>query len=84
VSKYKLTDSYILIYIEIVLDYGYIYLSSIYLSFNKYFCRVSMRMYVLVSLVTLGTMGFSNASMVYLNYPTQVRNTSFNFCVQLL
>ena len=29
-------------------------------------------MYLLLALLTVGTMGFSNASLGYLNYPTQV------------
>lgn len=31
-----------------------------------------MKTYCLLALLTLGTMGFSNASLGYLNYPTQV------------
>lgn len=31
-----------------------------------------MKMYLLLAMLTLGTMGFSNSSLGYLNYPTQV------------
>lgn len=31
-----------------------------------------MKSYFLLALLTLGTMGFSNSSLGYLNYPTQV------------
>ena len=34
--------------------------------------RISMKLYSLMALITVGTMGFSNASMGYLNFPTQV------------
>ncbi|XP_018569745.1 adenosine 3'-phospho 5'-phosphosulfate transporter 2 isoform X2 [Anoplophora glabripennis] len=34
--------------------------------------RIPIRTYFLLALLTLGTMGFSNASLGYLNYPTQV------------
>ncbi|KAJ8924873.1 hypothetical protein NQ315_001028 [Exocentrus adspersus] len=34
--------------------------------------KIPMRTYLLLALLTLGTMGFSNASLGYLNYPTQV------------
>lgn len=34
--------------------------------------RIPMKTYFLLALLTLGTMGFSNASLGYLNYPTQV------------
>ena len=47
-------------------------------------CRVSFGMYLLVSSITLGTIGFSNASMAYLNYPTQVSQTeNFIFFCQV-
>ncbi|XP_050508634.1 adenosine 3'-phospho 5'-phosphosulfate transporter 2-like [Diabrotica virgifera virgifera] len=34
--------------------------------------RIPIKTYFLLALLTLGTMGFSNASLGYLNYPTQV------------
>ncbi|XP_044766544.1 adenosine 3'-phospho 5'-phosphosulfate transporter 2 [Coccinella septempunctata] len=34
--------------------------------------RIPMKSYFLLALLTLGTMGFSNSSLGYLNYPTQV------------
>eukprot|EP00051_Salpingoeca_urceolata_P016061 m.211850 g.211850 ORF g.211850 m.211850 type:complete len:324 (-) comp18579_c0_seq5:63-1034(-) len=33
---------------------------------------LSLRVYVLISMMTVATMGFSNTSLEYLNYPTQV------------
>ena len=33
---------------------------------------IPLRIYGLLALLTLGTMGFSNSSLGYLNYPTQV------------
>ena len=37
--------------------------------------KVPLRTYTLLALTTVATMGFSNASLGYLNYPTQVRLT---------
>jgi len=37
--------------------------------------RIPMPTYVVISLLTVTTMGFSNLSLEYLNYPTQVRIT---------
>lgn len=34
--------------------------------------RIPLKTYFLLALLTLGTMGLSNASLGYLNYPTQV------------
>lgn len=34
--------------------------------------RIPLKTYVLLALLTVGTMGFSNASLGHLNYPTQV------------
>ncbi|XP_077297798.1 adenosine 3'-phospho 5'-phosphosulfate transporter 2 [Arctopsyche grandis] len=34
--------------------------------------RIPMRTYIILAFLTLGTMGFSNSSLGYLNYPTQV------------
>jgi len=34
--------------------------------------KIPMSVYLLLAVLTLGTMGFSNASLGYLNYPTQV------------
>ena len=34
--------------------------------------RIPMPTYVVISLLTVTTMGFSNLSLEYLNYPTQV------------
>lgn len=34
--------------------------------------RIPMVLYLLLGLILLGSMGFSNASLGYLNYPTQV------------
>ena len=34
--------------------------------------KVPLRTYTLLALTTVATMGFSNASLGYLNYPTQV------------
>jgi hypothetical protein len=35
-------------------------------------CRIPLKTYLLLALLTLGTMGFSNSSLGHLNYPTQV------------
>ena len=35
--------------------------------------KVPLRTYTLLAITTVATMGFSNASLGYLNYPTQVR-----------
>ncbi|GLG99768.1 Adenosine 3'-phospho 5'-phosphosulfate transporter 2 [Gryllus bimaculatus] len=40
--------------------------------FKKVTRRIPLRTYSLLALLTLGTMGFSNSSLGYLNYPTQV------------
>ncbi|XP_014248308.1 adenosine 3'-phospho 5'-phosphosulfate transporter 2 [Cimex lectularius] len=40
--------------------------------FRKSERRVSLRIYSLLAFLTLGTMGLSNSSLMYLNYPTQV------------
>lgn len=34
--------------------------------------KISINMYLMIAFLTVGTMGFSNASLGYLNYPTQV------------
>lgn len=34
--------------------------------------RIPIATYLLLAFLTLGTMGFSNSSLGYLNYPTQV------------
>ena len=34
--------------------------------------KVPLRTYTLLAITTVATMGFSNASLGYLNYPTQV------------
>lgn len=34
--------------------------------------RIPVSTYVLLALLTIGTMGLSNTSLGYLNYPTQV------------
>lgn len=34
--------------------------------------RIPIKVYCLLAVLTLGTMGFSNSSLGYLNYPTQV------------
>jgi adenosine 3'-phospho 5'-phosphosulfate transporter B3 len=39
--------------------------------------RVPLRTYAFLALTTVATMGFSNASLGYLNYPTQVAD-AFN------
>ena len=36
--------------------------------------KVPLRTYTLLAITTVATMGFSNASLGYLNYPTQVRS----------
>ena len=35
--------------------------------------KVPLRTYTLLAITTVATMGFSNASLGYLNYPTQVK-----------
>jgi hypothetical protein len=35
-------------------------------------CRIPLKTYLLLAMLTLGTMGFSNSSLGHLNYPTQV------------
>nr|WBR79116.1 adenosine 3'-phospho 5'-phosphosulfate transporter [Gryllodes sigillatus] len=40
--------------------------------FKRVSRRIPLRIYILLALLTLGTMGFSNSSLGYLNYPTQV------------
>lgn len=39
---------------------------------NNFKRKIPMKVYLLLAGLTLGTMGFSNASLGYLNYPTQV------------
>lgn len=39
--------------------------------------RIPISTYLLLALLTLGTMGFSNSSLGYLNYPTQVGSLIF-------
>lgn len=39
---------------------------------NKGTRKMSLKNYMLLAFLTVGTMGFSNASLGYLNYPTQV------------
>jgi len=39
---------------------------------NKVPRRIPMKVYVILAGLTLGTMGFSNSSLGYLNYPTEV------------
>lgn len=40
---------------------------------NKFISfRIPIKIYFFLALLTLGTMGFSNASLGHLNYPTQV------------
>ncbi|XP_066907649.1 adenosine 3'-phospho 5'-phosphosulfate transporter 2 [Halyomorpha halys] len=34
--------------------------------------RIPLKAYIFLAMLTLGTMGFSNSSLAYLNYPTQV------------
>jgi hypothetical protein len=38
--------------------------------------RVPLRTYAFLALTTVATMGFSNASLGYLNYPTQVADAA--------
>ena len=38
--------------------------------------KVPLKTYTLLALTTVATMGFSNASLGYLNYPTQVPEDS--------
>lgn len=42
------------------------------LVFGFSFFRVPLKMYFLIAFLTVSTMGLSNASLGYLNYPTQV------------
>ena len=42
------------------------------LVFDFSFFRVPLKMYFLIAFLTVSTMGLSNASLGYLNYPTQV------------
>lgn len=39
--------------------------------------RIPLSTYVILAFLTLGTMGFSNSSLGYLNYPTQVKRKTF-------
>ena len=41
--------------------------------------RVPLRTYAMLALTTVATMGFSNASLGYLNYPTQAGPTFSSF-----
>lgn len=41
--------------------------------YSSFVCRLPMRIYVILAFFTVATMGLSNASIGYLNYPTQVR-----------
>ena len=43
--------------------------------------KVPLRTYTLLALTTVATMGFSNASLGYLNYPTQVHSRSSVSCI---
>jgi len=36
------------------------------------FCRIPGKTYMIIAFLTVGTMGLSNTSLGYLNYPTQV------------
>ena len=38
-------------------------------------CRIPLSTYVVIAFLTVATMGLSNASLGYLNYPTQARMT---------
>lgn len=40
--------------------------------YQFYVFSIPIKIYLLLALLTLGTMGFSNSSLEYLNYPTQV------------
>lgn len=42
------------------------------LVFGFSFFRVPLKIYFLIAFLTVSTMGLSNASLGYLNYPTQV------------
>ena len=40
--------------------------------YSDYFFRVPLTTYFLLAILTIATMGLSNTSLGYLNYPTQV------------
>lgn len=42
------------------------------LLFSFSFFRIPYKTYMIIALLTVGTMGLSNTSLGYLNYPTQV------------
>lgn len=56
----------------------YVFFVSLYPSFKfllvnlYYLFRIPLKAYIFLAMLTLGTMGFSNSSLAYLNYPTQV------------
>ncbi|TGZ73500.1 hypothetical protein CRM22_001477 [Opisthorchis felineus] len=57
-------------FIYAILSYSELWLQEI--SLKRSFSRGLFRHYFLLALLTVGTIAFSNASITYLNYPTQV------------
>ena len=45
--------------------------------------KVPLKTYSLLALTTVATMGFSNASLGYLNYPTQVNILASDWMTQI-
>ncbi|XP_050421738.1 adenosine 3'-phospho 5'-phosphosulfate transporter 2 [Adelges cooleyi] len=59
-------------YLTLVQFFSYSIFGLIESQFNKTKRRIPIILYLLLGLILLGSMGFSNASLGYLNYPTQV------------
>ena len=59
-------------YITLLQFFAYTIISKVEMVFNGLERKVPFRNYIFLSLATVGTMGFSNVSLQYLNYPTQV------------
>ncbi|XP_050539232.1 adenosine 3'-phospho 5'-phosphosulfate transporter 2 [Daktulosphaira vitifoliae] len=59
-------------YLTLVQFLNYSIFGYIESKFNKIQRRIPIKLYLLLGVILLGSMGFSNASLGYLNYPTQV------------
>ncbi|XP_022171362.1 adenosine 3'-phospho 5'-phosphosulfate transporter 2 isoform X2 [Myzus persicae] len=59
-------------YLTLVQFFNYSIFGLIESQFNRTQRRIPLVLYLLLGLILLGSMGFSNASLGYLNYPTQV------------
>ncbi|XP_060862046.1 adenosine 3'-phospho 5'-phosphosulfate transporter 2 isoform X2 [Metopolophium dirhodum] len=59
-------------YLTLVQFLNYSIFGLIESQFNRTQRRIPLVLYLLLGLILLGSMGFSNASLGYLNYPTQV------------